>query len=134
MTPEGKVKWAVRELLKEHGAYWHCPVQNGMGKPSLDFVGCHRGRYFAVETKADGKKMTKRQELTAEEIIAADGRVFEVVGTSGLAALQHWLMSNQMEVYETTKRRLHGELLRTPERRYGVAAPDQRQGYECPDR
>ena len=97
-TPEGQVKAAVRELLKEHGAYWHCPVQNGMGKPSLDFVCCHQGRYFAVETKADGKKMTKRQELTAEEIIAAKGRVFEVVGTSGIAALQHWLTYNQVEV------------------------------------
>lgn len=97
-TPEGKVKSAVRELLKEHGAYWHCPVQNGMGKPSLDFVGCHRGRYFAVETKADGKKMTKRQELTAEEITAAEGVVFEVVGVSGTAALLHWLTCNQMEV------------------------------------
>ncbi len=98
MTPEGEVKAAVRELLKEHRAYWHCPVQNGMGKPSLDFVCCHRGRYFAVETKADGKKMTKRQELTAADIIAAGGRVFEVVGVSGLAALQHWLTYNQMEV------------------------------------
>ena len=97
-TPEGKVKEAVRELLKTHGAYWHCPVQNGMGKPSLDFVGCHRGRYFAVETKAEGKKMTKRQEATAEEIITAGGRVFEVVGTAGIAALQHWLTCNQMEV------------------------------------
>ena len=98
MTPEGEVKAAVRELLKEHGAYWHCPVQNGMGKPSLDFVCCHRGRYFAVETKADGKKMTKRQELTAADIIAAGGRVFDVVGVSGLAALQHWLTYKQMEV------------------------------------
>ena len=98
MTPEGKVKAAVREVLKAHGAYWHCPVQNGMGKPSLDFVGCHRGRYFAVETKAAGCRMTMRQQQTAAEITAADGVVFEVVGTSGIDALQHWLTHNQMEV------------------------------------
>jgi len=98
MTPEGKVKDAVRSLLAVHGAYWHCPVQNGMGAPTLDFVGCHRGKYFAVETKADGKTMTPRQKNTSAEIVAAGGVVFEVVGVSGLGALLHWLTRNHMEV------------------------------------
>ena len=98
MTPEGKVKEAVRSLLATHGAYWHCPVQNGMGAPTLDFVGCHRGRYFAVETKADGKRMTARQKDTAAKVDAAGGVVFEVVGVSGLGALVHWLTRNHMEV------------------------------------
>lgn len=98
MTPEGSVKEAVKRLLKLHGAYWHCPVQNGMGAPSLDFICCHRGQYFAVETKAPGKRMTKRQEHTAGEIRAAQGVVFEVVGVDGLDPLRDWLTRNNMEV------------------------------------
>lgn len=100
-TPEGKVKDEVRPLLKQYGAYTHSPVQNGMGKPSLDFVCCCRGRYFAVETKAPGNHLTPRQELTKKEIEDAGGKVF-VVGEieysqnhhrySGLAELEAWLL------------------------------------------
>lgn len=90
-TPEGKVKARVKKVLAAHGAYWHCPVQNGMGAPSLDFVGCHRGRYFAIETKAGNKQMTPRQETTAEEIRAAKGLVFLVNDVEGLDILEEWL-------------------------------------------
>lgn len=102
MTPEGKVKETVRTMLKKHHAYWHSPVQNGMGRPSLDFICCLRGRYFAVETKAPGNYLTQRQQLTKKEIEDAGGRVF-VVGEddyfdsglhrySGLAELEAWLL------------------------------------------
>ncbi len=90
-TPEGKVKARVKKLLAAHGAYWHCPVQNGMGAPSLDFVGCYRGRYFAIEAKAGNKGMTPRQETTAEEIRAAKGLVFLVNDVEGLDILEEWL-------------------------------------------
>ena len=90
-TPEGKVKLKVKELLKKHGAYWHCPVQNGMGAPSLDFIGCMKGRYFAVETKAEGKKPTPRQELTIQDIQRAGGKVFVVDGAEGMENLEWWL-------------------------------------------
>ncbi len=54
-TPEGKVKDKIKKMLKEHGAYFHMPVQNGMGAPTLDFVGCYCSHYFAIEAKAPGK-------------------------------------------------------------------------------
>lgn len=88
-TPEGAVKAAVKTLLKKHGVYWHCPVQNGMGAPSLDFICCHNGKYLAIETKAPGKKPTPRQELTIGEIRKAGGMVFVIDGD--LSALQTWL-------------------------------------------
>ncbi len=94
MTPEGKVKVAVKAVLSRHSAFWHCPVQNGMGDPSLDFVCCHKGRYFAVETKAAGKVLTRRQEVTAADINIAGGVVFVVDGDHGLTALEHWLTCN----------------------------------------
>lgn len=91
MTPEGKVKAKVKVLLKEHGAYYHMVVQNGLGAPSLDFVGCHRGLYYAIETKAGNKKPTPRQENTIKEIRDAGGLAFVVNEVSGFEELREWL-------------------------------------------
>lgn len=91
MTPEGKVKEKVKKVLKAHGAYWHMPVQNGMGAPSLDFIGCYFGRYYAIETKAGNKQPTPRQKLTIESIQAAGGKTFVVNEVSGLKELEEWL-------------------------------------------
>ena len=94
MTPEGKVKAKVKELLKEHGAYWHCPVQNGLGAPSLDFVCCHRGLYFVVETKAGNKQPTPRQEITINQIRLAGGLAFVVNESEGITSYASGLHVN----------------------------------------
>lgn len=91
MTPEGRVKAVVKQRLREHNAYWLMPTQNGMGAPALDFIGCSKGRFFAIETKAGGACMTPRQSETAEKMRAACGRVFLVNELDGLAALTDWL-------------------------------------------
>ena len=91
MTPEGKVKLAVKKVLKAFGAYWHCPVQNGMGSPSLDFVGCFKGYFYAVETKAGAKRPTPRQETTIEEMQLAGGKVFVINEVTGTKELEQWL-------------------------------------------
>lgn len=96
VTPEGKVKEAVKKLLKERGAYYHMPVQNGMGKPSLDFVGCYKGKFFAIETKAEGKKPTLRQQATIAEMEAAGAAVFVVAGDFGMDELRWWLGAPEM--------------------------------------
>lgn len=98
MTPEGKVKAKVKALLKKYNVYQHWPVQAGYGKPCLDCHGCAYGVYFAVETKAPGKKPTARQQITIEEIGMAGGTVF-VIGEkqdsqgnySGMEELEEWL-------------------------------------------
>lgn len=94
MTPEGKVKEKVKKVLKDAGAYYHMPVQNGMGKPSLDFVCCHRGRFLAIETKTEKGQLTKRQELTMDEMQKAGAIVLVIRGVSdgeGFALLQAFL-------------------------------------------
>lgn len=91
-TPEGRVKAKVKVLLKKYDAYWHCPVQNGMGAPSLDFICCLRGKYFAIETKAGNKKPTPRQETTISEIQKAGGHAFVVNEESGMDLLETWLI------------------------------------------
>ncbi len=108
---EERVKKHVKRLLTKHNAHYFMPVQSGYGSASLDFLGCHKGRFLAVETKAPGKHMTPRQELIKDEIEAAGGTVF-VVGEvfkpgdhvseggsktlkdtfSGMEALEGWLL------------------------------------------
>lgn len=92
-TPEGKVKERVKAVLKAAGAYYHMPVVTGHGRPSLDFVGCHAGRFFGVETKAGSGKPTERQRLTMQEIERAGGRAFLVNDATGERELQAWLKS-----------------------------------------
>lgn len=92
LTPEGRVKLQVKKMLDEAKCYYHMPVQNGMGKPTLDFIGCHRGRFFAIETKAPGKLPTPRQEGTIREINLAVGMAFVIDGTDGsYDLLKMWL-------------------------------------------
>ena len=91
LTPEAKVKDLVKRVLRRYAVYWHMPVQNGLGAPSLDFVCCCNSRYFAIETKAHGKKPTIRQLKTIEDISNARGKVFVIDGETGLAELENWL-------------------------------------------
>lgn len=75
-TPEGKVKAAVKRVLKAHGVYWFCPVQNGMGVVGTpDFLCCVKGKFLAIETKAPGKikNTTPNQDARIKEIRESGG-------------------------------------------------------------
>jgi hypothetical protein len=92
MTPEGKVKAIIKKRLEERGIYYHMPVQNGMGKPTLDFICCMPvkitpemvgetvGLYLAIEAKAEGKEPTAIQTETMEAIEVAAGIALVVAG------------------------------------------------------
>ena len=57
MTPEGKVKDAVKKVLKKHGIWYFMPMQNGFGVVGVpDFICCFNGAFLGVETKAPGKR------------------------------------------------------------------------------
>jgi hypothetical protein len=90
-TPEGKVKERLKKLLKKYGVYYHMPVMNGMGAPTLDFICCYKGRYLAIETKAPGQKPTKRQQLTMQQMAAAGGFVFTVANDDDFEYLEGYL-------------------------------------------
>lgn len=92
-TPEGKVKDGIKLLLKRYGAYYHMPVQNGMGEPTLDFVCCAKGRFFAIEAKALGKLPTPRQEVTISKMKASGAHVFVVDGAEALLKVEEFLLS-----------------------------------------
>lgn len=93
-TPEAQVKRKVRQLLDGYdGLYSYWPVPFGYGKTTLDCLGCHRGRFFSVETKAPGKKPTLRQTVELEAIATAMGKTFVIAGTDSpvFEELRRWL-------------------------------------------
>lgn len=76
MTPEAKVKKAVKEYLKSIGAWYYMPVSNGMGRVGCpDILVCWEGRFIAIETKAPGKRKntTPNQDREIDAINSANG-------------------------------------------------------------
>jgi hypothetical protein len=89
-TPEGRVKKKVSDFLKSvDNLYYFMPVPSGYGESTLDYLGCYRGKLFAIETKAPGKKPTSRQETTIRFIRAAGGKVFVIDGD--ITELTEWI-------------------------------------------
>lgn len=102
LTPEGKVKAAVRRLLEQHKAWQSWPVPSGYGESLLDCVGHHRGRYFEIETKRPGEHPTARQQYRIDRLRESGATAF-VIGEeivrynahasdySGMKELAEWL-------------------------------------------
>jgi hypothetical protein len=93
-TPEGRIKRMVKTILKQYPrTYGEWPVPSGFGKSGLDYHGCSGGRYFAIETKAPGGKVTPRQALCIDQIRLAGGKVFVIDGPHcpDYQALIDWL-------------------------------------------
>lgn len=108
-TPEGAVKDLVVRCLENHGVFpakkagafpedatgWYfMPTTAGLGVKGIpDFIGQCRGQFFAVETKAPGKKPTGFQALQIAAIRQAGGAVFVVDGEESLKEFEAWLHS-----------------------------------------
>lgn len=89
-TPEGRVKKQVSDLLKSTPrCYYFMPVPGGFGMTTLDYVGCYRGMFFAIETKKPGGKPTARQNQIIGTMQAANAKVFVIDGD--LEELKAWL-------------------------------------------
>lgn len=74
MTPEAKVKKAVRQVLDGLGAYYVMPVTGGYGKQGApDFLVCLNGKFIGIETKAGKGRLTALQEMNLKQIIEAGG-------------------------------------------------------------
>lgn len=76
MTPEGRVKKAVKDYLSHLGAWYYMPVSNGMGRVGCpDIIACYQGQFIAIETKAPGKRkaVTPNQQREIDGITHANG-------------------------------------------------------------
>lgn len=83
MTPEGYVKKEIKKVLDSFkpDVWYFVPVSNGMGAHGIpDFIGCCRGRMFAIEAKAVGGKATRLQGIKLQEIARSGGVAMVVEG------------------------------------------------------
>lgn len=90
-TPEGKVKTKVRAELLRRSIYHFMPATGGYGRSGVpDIVGCYKGYFFAIETKAGKNKPTALQERELKNIRDAGGVAF-VINETNLDELIVWL-------------------------------------------
>lgn len=76
MTPEGRVKAAVKKYLASIGAWYAMPMGTGFGSSGVpDFLISWHGGFYAVETKAPGKRnnTTALQKMQIAAINATGG-------------------------------------------------------------
>lgn len=74
MTPEGKVKKRVKEILAQVGAYYAMPMGTGFGNSGVpDFLICKGGLFYGIECKAGGNKPTALQLKNLDDIRKAGG-------------------------------------------------------------
>lgn len=75
MTPEGKVKKKVKNVLNGTPNCWYTmPATYGYGRSGApDIIGCFRGFFFAIECKAGYGKVTALQEQAIDKIGKANG-------------------------------------------------------------
>ena len=92
MTPEGKIKRKVSDLLRSYtDLYYFMPVPAGYGESTLDYIGCYKGRFFSIETKSPKKKPTDRQLTIIGRMMAAGAAVFVISDEAHLVILKDWL-------------------------------------------
>jgi hypothetical protein len=71
LTPEGRVKAAVRKILDAEQVYHFSPAANGFGRAGIpDIICCVNGAFIAFELKAGKGKTTALQD---REIAAING-------------------------------------------------------------
>jgi Holliday junction resolvase len=74
MTPEGKVKRKVVEVLKKHDVWYFFPANNGFGKSGIpDIIAIVDGHFVGVEVKSATGKPTELQKICGKQIEKAGG-------------------------------------------------------------
>lgn len=85
-TPEGKLKRQVKAFLKEIEAYYYMPVQNGMGVVGVpDIVGCYKGTFFGIETKAPVKNPRPPEKRWAKATANQQAHILAIREAGGVA-------------------------------------------------
>jgi Holliday junction resolvase len=74
MTPEGKVKRKVVEVLKKHEVWYFFPANNGFGKSGIpDIIAIIDGHFVGIEVKSATGKPTELQKICGRQIEEAGG-------------------------------------------------------------
>lgn len=81
MKNEGDVKKAVKKILSSVGEdlWYFMPPANGYGRSGIpDFLGCYKGKTFAIETKFGNNSPTNNQLREMKALGTADANVYLV--------------------------------------------------------
>jgi hypothetical protein len=74
LTPEGKVKRKVVEVLKKHEVWYFFPANNGFGKSGIpDIIAIVDGHFVGIEVKSATGKPTELQKICGRQIEEAGG-------------------------------------------------------------
>jgi len=94
MTPEGKVKKKLTEMLKKHSIWYFFPPANGMGRAGIpDVIAIVNGIFVGIECKADEKKQpTALQMVCAKQIREAGGYWFLVYDDFTTTQVEQWIL------------------------------------------
>jgi hypothetical protein len=97
LTPEGKIKRMVTDLLKRYDIWYFLPGNNGFGRSGIpDIIAIVHGQFTGIEVKADKtKKPTELQKLCGRQIQAAGGHWFLVYDKHTTAAVEQWIKDSQ---------------------------------------
>jgi hypothetical protein len=93
MTPEGKIKKKLVEVLKRENIWHYFPANNGMGRGGIpDVVAIVGGTFVGIECKADkSKEPTALQIQCGKQIRAAGGYWFLVYDDETISQVQKWI-------------------------------------------
>jgi hypothetical protein len=93
LTPEGRVKKKVKEVLNDLGAYYTMPMGTGFSSSGApDFIICIAGLFYGIECKANGGKPTALQLKHHDDIRKAGG-VALVVDETNVVNLRKELLN-----------------------------------------
>ena len=91
-TPEGKVKTKVKKILDKFGALHFSPFMAGMGASGVSDIIClYKGKFIAIECKADEKKLPTALQLKFLDRVMAWGGIGLVVHDKNLNLLEQTL-------------------------------------------
>jgi hypothetical protein len=85
---EADVKREVKRILDRIGAFYFMPPSGAFGRTGIsDFIGVHRGKFFAIETKF-GRNSATTMQLRFGMNVQTHGGVFMVVNETNLEDVQ----------------------------------------------
>lgn len=91
-TPEGKVKDAVKKILKSLNIYYFMPATGGYGRSGVpDIVCCVKGLFVSIECKAGLNQPTELQKREIKNIEEAGG-IAMVVNEGSVRGLAEFLI------------------------------------------
>lgn len=95
-TPEKKVKQKVCAKLKELGAYYFYASTGGYGSSGVpDIIACYKGKFVAIECKANGNIPTGLQQKHLREISIQNG-IALVIDETNIDMLEYFIRGKQV--------------------------------------